>query len=257
MSVALADAPATVVLEARELVKDYRGHGSMQRALWGVSLAVERGRFLSVMGPSGSGKSTLLHLLGGLDTPTSGEVVVAGQPLSQLSDKERTLVRRRQIGFVFQFFNLVPVLTAEENVALPAVIGGARPSSYEEKLTAVLELVGLAAHRKKLPTELSGGEQQRVAIARALFTEPAVLLADEPTGNLDSKTGLDVLALIKAAQEDLEQTVVVVTHDPRAAAFADEVLYISDGSIVDRLDLHLRGGDHAHAVLAWLQELGA
>ena len=254
-SATMSDAP---VLAARNLTKEYTSGKGTLRALDDVTLDVPRGRFLSVMGPSGSGKSTLLHMMGGLDAPTSGEVMLDGVALSTLSDRELTLARRHKIGFVFQFFNLVPVLNVEENIALPAVIDGKRPKEYRDQLERVLDLVGLRDWRENLPTEISGGQQQRVAIARALFTEPAVLLADEPTGNLDSKTGIEVLSLLKDAQRDLGQTVVVVTHDARAAAFGDEVILLQDGRLTERLDLQSTGGDdRAQAVLAWLQAAGA
>jgi len=255
----------TLALAARDLIKDYVTGNSTVRALDGVSLDVPSGRFIACMGPSGSGKSTLLHLLGGLDSPTSGEVLLEGRPMSTLSDKELTLARRHRIGFVFQFFNLVPVLSVEENIALPAIIDGKRPKEYRSRLEEVLQLVSLADWRTHLPSEISGGQQQRVAIARALFAQPAVLLADEPTGNLDSKTGTEILALLKTAQQNLGQTVVMVTHDARAAAFADEVVLLDDGKIADRLDLDAHvtndggvGGDgRAQTVLAWIQAAGA
>jgi putative ABC transport system ATP-binding protein len=249
-------APGDEVLVAKDLVKEY-GQGSARRtALNGVSLTVTRGRFLSVMGPSGSGKSTLLHVLGGLDTPTSGDVWLDGQTLSDLGDRELTLLRRRRIGFVFQAFNLVPVLSVEENVALPAIIAGEKESSYRTRVATLLDLVGLTAQRQQVPSELSGGEQQRVAIARALFIEPAVLLADEPTGNLDSHTGADVVGLLQQARDNLGTTVVMVTHDPRMAAMADEAMFLRDGALAGRLDVN-GGDDRSQLVLAWLQELGA
>jgi len=259
-----------LVLSARELVKEYRTNGTATRALDGVSLDVPRGGFISVMGPSGSGKSTLLHLLGGLDTSTSGEVSLNGKPFSGLADKEITLARRGSVGFVFQFFNLVPVLTVAENVALPLVIAGASPSSYSERLGEVISLVGLDHVKTKLPSQISGGEQQRTAIARAIFPEPAVVLADEPTGNLDTRTGGQILRLLKDLQNDHGQTIVIVTHDPRAAAYGDEVIYLEDGTIRSRIDLRksrrsgaassdgAKGGEaRAQAVLAWLSKLGA
>ena len=229
---------------ARDLVKEYRQGDAVRRAgerarwsdrrnagraLDGVSLAVAPGAFVAVMGPSGSGKSTLLHLLGGLDTPTSGEVVVEGRPLSQLSDRELTLVRRRRIGFVFQFFNLVPVLNVEENIALPATIAGRRPDQYRERVDAVVRLVGLDGQRRQIPAQLSGGEQQRVAIARALFIEPAVLLADEPTGALDTGTGTQILELLRRVRDERGATILMVTNDDAVAGQADRVLQIRDG----------------------------
>ena len=248
---------APVVLAARDLVKDYESAGVQRRALDGVTLDLEKGRFLAVMGPSGSGKSTLLHLLGGLDLPTSGEVLVDGTALSALSDDQLTMLRRRRIGFVFQFFNLVPVLSVAENVALPAVIAGEAEASYADRLERVIGLVGLTEHRDKLPSQLSGGQQQRVAVARALFIEPAVLLADEPTGNLDSRTGAEVLDLLRQAQDELNQSIVLVTHDARAAATADELLLLQDGAVSGRLPLRARGEKRVAEVLAFLQAQGA
>jgi putative ABC transport system ATP-binding protein len=257
---------AELVLQARDLVKDYRTNGTATRALDSVSLDVPQGGFISVMGPSGSGKSTLLHLLGGLDAPTSGDVLLRGKPLSGLSDRDVTLARRGSVGFVFQFFNLVPVLTVAENIALPLVIAGERPDSYRTRLDDVIERVGLQDCVDKLPSQISGGQQQRTAIARAIFPEPAVVLADEPTGNLDTRTGRQVLELMKTLQTEHGQTIVIVTHDPRAAAFGDEVIYLEDGRVRSRIDPGrtragrdgAKGGERrAQAVLAWLQELGA
>jgi putative ABC transport system ATP-binding protein len=246
------------VLATRALVKDYEtGGGGTRRALDEVTIDVARGSFLSIMGPSGSGKSTLLHLLGGLDRPSSGDVLLDGEALSSLSDDALTLVRRQRIGFVFQSFNLVPVLTAAENVVLPAVIAGQREADYADRRDEVLGLVGLSEHRDHLPSKLSGGQQQRVAVARALFMEPSVLLADEPTGNLDSRTGGEVLALLRTAQDRLGQTVVLVTHDAAAAATGDDVLFLQDGKVAGELRLD---GDHVvrtQDVLGWLQDLGA
>ena len=245
----------SVVLAAHDLVKEYETGRSRVRALDGVTLDVESGSFTAVMGPSGSGKSTLLHMLGGLDAPTSGEVSLDGVPLSSLGDKELTLARRRKIGFVFQFFNLIPVLSVDENIALPAIIDGKRPREYGARLDTVVDMVGLRDWRTHLPSEISGGQQQRVAVARALFTEPAVLLADEPTGNLDSKTGHEILDLLKHAQLDLAQTVVLVTHDPRIAAYAERVVLLQDGKVTGTLELDTAAGgeDRAASVLAWLQ----
>jgi putative ABC transport system ATP-binding protein len=248
-----------LILAARDLTKAYQTNGSATTALDGVSIDVFEGRFTSVMGPSGSGKSTLLHLLGGLDAPTSGEVYLDGKPLSGLDDKEMTLSRRGSVGFVFQFFNLVPVLTVAENIALPKVIAGEDPKSYRARLDEVIDQVGLADCVGKLPSQISGGQQQRTAIARAIFPNPSVILADEPTGNLDTKTGTQILELLKELQTDQGQTIVIVTHDPRAAAFGDEVIYLEDGQIRSTLDVgKRRGGDvRAQAVLTWLQKLGA
>jgi len=203
------------------------------QALAGVDFQVRKGEFVAIMGPSGSGKSTLLHLLGGLDRPTSGEITLAGQPLSPLSDDEITLVRRRNVGFIFQFYNLVPTLSAGENVALPLLIDGKSLAAYESKVTELLGMVGLAERRKHKPSQLSGGQQQRVAIARAFVTDPAIVLADEPTGNLDTHAGQEVLDLLRRSCDELQQTVVMVTHDPNAANCADRLVFLRDGVVVD------------------------
>ena len=259
--------PERVIVAARDVVKEYEQGGERQRVLDGLSLEVEAGQFVAVMGPSGSGKSTLLHLLGGLDTPDAGEIEVDGQVLSAMKDDARTELRRQRIGIVYQFFNLVPVLTAAENIALPAVIAGESEAAYRDRLDEMLELVGLSAHRDKQPSQLSGGQQQRAAIARALFIGPAVLLADEPTGNLDLASGAEVLDLFLQAQQTLGQTVVMVTHDPRSAGYADDVLLLRDGQVRGALDVttRCRGAariDRTHegrtrAVLRWLEDLDA
>jgi putative ABC transport system ATP-binding protein len=222
------------VLKARDLRKRYQLGEYIVEALAGVNFSVEKGEFVAIMGPSGSGKSTLLHLLGGLDTPSEGEVTLANHQLSQLSEHQATLARRHNVGFVFQFFNLLPTLTAEENVLLPVIIDGKNPGQYEERLKNLLELVGLFDRRTHRPDQLSGGEQQRVAIARALVTEPAILLADEPTGNLDTKTGTAIMELLQRSCRELNQTVIVVTHDPRAAAYAQRVIFLQDGQVVQQ-----------------------
>jgi len=220
------------ILEAQALRKQYRLGEHTVDALAGVDFLVEKGEFVAIMGPSGSGKSTLLHLLGGLDKPSDGEVTLAGQRLSILNDTQATLVRRHNVGFVFQFYNLLPTLTAEENVALPLIINGQSLRKYRGRIDALLELVGLTDRRRHKPDQLSGGEQQRVAIARALATEPAIVLADEPTGNLDSKTGTAIMELLRRSCDELGQTIVVVTHDPRAAAYADRIVFLGDGQVI-------------------------
>jgi putative ABC transport system ATP-binding protein len=217
-------------------------------ALAGVSVDFERGRYSAIMGPSGSGKSTLMHILAALDLPTSGSVTLAGTQLGQLSDTAITRLRREHIGFVFQFFNLLPMLTAEENIVLPLRLAGEKPE--KEFFEGLLEKVGLADRRTHRPSELSGGQQQRVAIARALVTRPTVVFADEPTGNLDSTTGGEILDLLRASVEDYGQTLVMVTHEPRAAATADRVLFLADGRIVKEL-----GRCDEHAVLAAMEEV--
>ncbi len=198
---------------------------------------MEEGEFVAIMGPSGSGKSTLLHLLGGLDGPTDGEVTLAGKPVSKLNDNQVTLIRRRNVGFVFQFFNLLPTLSAEENIALPLLIDGLNIKKHKERIDQLLELVGLTDRRDHNPDQLSGGEQQRVAIARAFVTDPAIVLADEPTGNLDSTTGEEILTLLRRSCNEFGQTIVVVTHDAKAASFADRVVFLMDGRIVDHLKM--------------------
>ncbi len=223
------------ILEARSLRKEYWLGQHMVPALDGVDFSVEKGQFVAIMGPSGSGKSTLLHLLGGLDTPTSGEVVIAGQCLSDLDDNRTTLVRRHNIGFVFQFFNLLPTLSAEENIALPLLIDGQDMAKHQERISRLLSLVGLSDRRHHKPDQLSGGEQQRVAIARALVTDPAVILADEPTGNLDSKSGTVIMELLRRSRDELGQTIIVVSHDPRAATYADRIVFLADGRVSTEL----------------------
>ncbi|HZU20718.1 MAG TPA: ABC transporter ATP-binding protein [Gaiellaceae bacterium] len=225
----LTDAPATVV-EAVGVERRYGSGDTAVDALRGVSLEVRRGELVAVMGPSGSGKSTLMHILAGLDRPTAGDVRVAGRPLASMSDNELTKLRRAHIGFVFQFFNLLPMLTAEENVTLPLRIAGRGVDA--QWLDAVLDQVGLGGRRAHRAPELSGGQQQRVAIARALLSRPTVLFADEPTGNLDSATSGEILDLLRRAVDDYEQTTIMVTHDQRAAAIADRVLHFADGRIV-------------------------
>src|SRR5437867_5808984 len=223
-------APAGAVVEAHELTRRYGEGDTAVDALRGVDLEVSRGKLTAVMGPSGSGKSTLMHLLAALDRPTSGYVVVAGTRLGQLRDTEITKLRREHIGFVFQFFNLLPMLSADENVRLPLSIAGEKPNRdwYED----LLKKVGLADRRTHRPAELSGGQQQRVAIARALVSRPTVVFADEPTGNLDSKTSGEILELMRRSVDSLGQTTVMVTHDSHAAAIADRVLFLADGLIV-------------------------
>jgi putative ABC transport system ATP-binding protein len=220
------------ILEAKTLQKRYELGEHSVNALVGVDFQVKEGEFVAIMGPSGSGKSTLLHLLGGLDSPSGGTVVLAGESLAELSERQATLVRRHNVGFVFQFFNLLPTLSAEENILLPVIIDGKNPKKYEEWLTELLDLVGLLERRSHKPDQLSGGEQQRVAIARALITQPAILLADEPTGNLDTKTGTAIMELLRRSCDAFNQTVIVVSHDPRASAYADRVIFLRDGDIV-------------------------
>ena len=246
-----------IVLEAKDLRKKYQMGEVAVEALSGLDFLVHEGDFVAIMGPSGSGKSTLLHLLGGLDSPSDGEITLAGQRLSILDDKQVTLVRRHNIGFVFQFFNLLPTLTAEENIALPLVIDGRNLQEYQARIERLLELVGLTDRRQHKPDQLSGGEQQRVALARALVTEPAIILADEPTGNLDSKTGTAIMNLLKRSCVELNQALVAVTHDARAATYADRVVFLQDGKIVS--EIHFTEGqemsDRLNMVIKVFEEL--
>jgi len=220
------------ILEAQRLTKRYQMGEVTVDALDGVGFTVEEGEFMAIMGPSGSGKSTLLHLLGGLDKPSDGQVTLAGQKISVLSDSEVTLIRRRNVGFVFQFYNLLPTLTVEENIALPLLIDGKRIKDYREKIDQLLALVGLTERRRHKPGQLSGGEQQRVAIARALVTDPAIVLADEPTGNIDSQMGEEIMKLLRKSCDEYGQTIVMVTHDPSVSAYADRVVFLRDGKFV-------------------------
>ena len=225
--------PATAAVDARELTRRYGEGDTAVDALRGIDLEVRSGELVAVMGPSGSGKSTLMHILAGLDKPTSGTVQIAGTEITELDDSKLTLLRREHIGFVFQFFNLLPMLNAEENVVLPLSIAGEKPD--REWLDSLLSQMGLAERRSHRPSELSGGQQQRVAIARSLVTRPTILFADEPTGNLDSKTGGEILDLMRTSTDAYGQTTVMVTHEARAAAIADRILFLADGQIVRQL----------------------
>jgi putative ABC transport system ATP-binding protein len=247
-----------IILEARDLTKAYPLGETTVDALRGVSLSVEAGEFVALMGPSGSGKSTLLQLLGGLDRPTSGEVILEGEIVSELSDDRATRLRRDRTGFVFQSFNLIPLLDVTENVGLPFTIAGLDPSRGEPavRVRDVIELVDLTGKEHHKPDQLSAGEQQRVAIARALVTSPALLFADEPTGNLDYTTGTEILDALWRSCQERHQTVVLVTHDSKAAAYADRVLVIGDGRIRDTIDLGRRSSHDATALIARLAQLG-
>ncbi|MEA2200436.1 MAG: putative transport system ATP-binding protein [Solirubrobacteraceae bacterium] len=247
VSAPAASHPRSAV-SAHELTRSYGEDESRVQALRGVSLDVPSGQFAAVMGPSGSGKSTLMHILAGLDAPSSGSIAIDGQEIGSMGDQELTLLRRSKIGFIFQSFNLLPMLTAEENIVLPLSIAGRRPDrGWVEN---VLEMVSLTDRRSHRPAQLSGGQQQRVAIARSLVSEPAILFADEPTGNLDSQTGQEILALLREATDLHGQTTVMVTHDPRAAATADRVLYLADGCLVADLQ-----GPSESAVLDLMKEI--
>ena len=238
------------VVDARDLHRRFGSGETAVDALRGVSLAIPRGRLTAVMGPSGSGKSTLMHILAGLDRPTDGSVEIDGIDITKLNDKELTRLRRKHLGFVFQFFNLLPTLSAEENITLPLAIAGRKPEP--EWLEELLEATGLTDRRHHRPSELSGGQQQRVAVARALLSRPTVLFADEPTGNLDSSTSGEILALLRDAVDTYGQTIVMVTHDPRAATIADRILFLADGLVVREL-----GRASQSDVLRTLEEVSA
>jgi putative ABC transport system ATP-binding protein len=236
------------VVSARDVVRRYGSGETAVHALRGVSVDIAAGRLTAVMGPSGSGKSTLMHILAGLDQPTSGHVTVAGEDVTGMSDSELTLLRRDHIGFIFQFFNLLPMLTAAENIALPLKLAGGKPDpAWLEELVATVGLADRLGHR---PSELSGGQQQRVAVARALVSRPSVMFADEPTGNLDSTTSGEILSLLRRSVDELGQTTVMVTHDAHAAAIADRVLFLADGDIVRDL-----GRSTAHEILETLEQV--
>jgi putative ABC transport system ATP-binding protein len=236
------------VVSARDVVRRYGDGDTAVYALRGVSVDIAAGRLTAVMGPSGSGKSTLMHILAGLDQPTSGQVTVAGEDVTGMSDDELTLLRRDHIGFIFQFFNLLPMLTAAENIALPLKLAGGKPDpAWLDELVATVGLGDRLGHR---PSELSGGQQQRVAVARALVSRPSVMFADEPTGNLDSTTSGEILGLLRDSVDALGQTTVMVTHDAHAAAIADRVLFLADGDIVRDL-----GRSTAHEILETLEQV--
>ncbi|HEX6867811.1 MAG TPA: ABC transporter ATP-binding protein [Candidatus Limnocylindrales bacterium] len=249
---------AGAILEARDVTRSYPLGATTVEALRGVSLAVRPGEFVALMGPSGSGKSTLLQVLGGLDQPTSGEVILEGQTISQLSDDRATRLRRDRTGFVFQSFNLIPLLDATENIALPFTIAGEDPTRGElrERVRDVIELVDLTGKEHHKPDQLSAGEQQRVAIARALVTRPALLFADEPTGNLDYTTGTEILDALWRSCVGRSQTIVLVTHDSKAAAYADRVHVIGDGRIRETIELGRRESHDAAPLIARLAKIG-
>ncbi|MBW4094569.1 MAG: ABC transporter ATP-binding protein [Acidobacteria bacterium] len=242
--------PPTSAVTARGLMKTYGKGDTAVRALKGINVSFERGRFTAIMGPSGSGKSTLMHTLAGLDTATAGSISLAGTEITSLSDSALTKLRRERIGFVFQSFNLVPTLTAEQNITLPVALAGGKVDA--QWLTSITASLGLQDRLRHRPHELSGGQQQRVAIARALLTRPDVIFADEPTGNLDSRVGAEVLELLQSSTRTMGQTIIMVTHDPVAASYADRVVLVADGELV---------GDIAHptaeSVLAALAGVGA
>jgi len=244
----VADVGQTTVLAAADVTRQYGEGDSIVNALRGVSLAIPKGQFAAVMGPSGSGKSTLMHILAGLDIPTSGQVWVGDEEITDMDDDELTLLRRRSIGFIFQFFNLLPMLTAQQNVVLPLSIAGADIDA--EWVDEVMEKVGLADRRTHRPSEMSGGQQQRVAIARALVSRPTILFADEPTGNLDSTMSEEILDTLRNSVDSYGQTTMMVTHEARAAAVADRIVFLADGATVED-----EYGLDEHAVLGTMERL--
>jgi putative ABC transport system ATP-binding protein len=250
-TVTASDTPvgvSTAAVAGSELTRQYGEGQSAVYALRGVTLDIPERQFAAVMGPSGSGKSTLMHILAGLDLPTHGEVWIGGQEITSMDDDDLTLLRRKRLGFIFQFFNLLPMLTAEANIKLPMAIAGEKPDA--DWVDEVIEKVGLSDRRAHKPAELSGGQQQRVAIGRALLSQPTILFADEPTGNLDSTTSEEVLEVLRDSVDSLGQTTMMVTHDATAAAVADRVLFLADGCIVED-----RSGFAEHDILATMEEL--
>ncbi len=244
------------IVETRSLTKVYGSGNTAVTALDHVSFEVQPGEFVAMMGPSGCGKSTLLHLLCGLDQPTEGSVIIAGQNLSELSDKEATRLRRQKIGLVFQFFNLVPVLTAVENVALPLTLDGKKQSQARAQAADWLKKVGMDDRLTNRPDQLSGGQQQRVAIARALVAEPEIIMADEPTGNLDTRAGEEVARLLQQISVQWGRSVIMVTHDPRIAAYAERIIFLKDGQITDQTRLETRNSGNVDVVAGKMKELG-
>jgi len=219
------------IIEAKNLNKTFKMGDLDIEVLKDINLSIESGEFISIMGPSGSGKSTLLYLIGGLDKPTSGSVKIKGNELSEMKDKEQSIMRRRDIGFVFQFYNLIPNLSVEENVILPVLLDGKKLKDYRSRLDDILEVVGLADRRAHTPRELSGGQQQRVAIARALVNEPDIILADEPIGNLDTKTGTEIMQLLQRINREKKKTIVQVTHSKEAADYGNRIINVRDGKV--------------------------
>lgn len=243
------------IVETEKLTKIYGKDETAVTALNSINLSIKQGTFIAIMGPSGCGKSTLLHLIGGLDKPTSGRIIVDGHDLAQLNDTKLTELRRRKIGFVFQYFNLIPVLTACENAALPLILDGIKQSEAYERAAEWLARMGLKDRANHRPDQLSGGQQQRVAIARALVSEPALILADEPTGNLDTRASDEIALLLRQISEQWNRTVVMVTHDPRIAAHADKIIFLKDGSIVEETQLSHDDDDEVDVVRERMEQL--
>jgi putative ABC transport system ATP-binding protein len=244
------------IISTQNLTKIFGAGPTAVTALDHVNLSVNAGEFVAIMGPSGCGKSTLLHLIGGLDRPSDGQVIVDGTSIAAMNDDHITELRRRKIGFVFQFFNLIPVLSAVENAALPITLDGVKPAEAQKKGAEWLARFGLADRLASRPDQLSGGQQQRVAIARALAAEPSLILADEPTGNLDTRSGDEIASLMRDVAKKYGRTVVMVTHDPRIAAYADRIVFLKDGKIVDETLLERKNGGNAAVVAQKIKEIG-
>ncbi|MCC0695258.1 ABC transporter ATP-binding protein [Clostridioides sp. ES-S-0048-02] len=223
----------SIAIEAKNIIKEFKVDNTTTKVLKDISLQVMKGEFVSIMGQSGSGKSTLLYILGGLDTPTSGKVYMNGTDISHFNGDKMSIIRRRNIGFVFQFYNLIPNLNVEENIMLPLLLDGKKMNYYKNQLNDILEIVGLSDKRKHTPRKLSGGQQQRVAIARALIGKPEILFADEPTGNLDSKTGAEIMQLLRKINQESGQTIIMVTHSPEAAGSSNRIITVLDGVIAE------------------------
>lgn len=229
------------ILRCEHLTKEYGQGNTKIKALDDVSFSVEKGEFVSIVGPSGSGKSTLLHILGGVDKPTSGKVFVEGTDMHALKEDKLAIFRRRQIGLIYQFYNLMPVLNVDENILLPHLLDGRKMD--QERLDMIVEQIGLTDRRRNLPSQLSGGQQQRVSIGRAMFNRPAIVLADEPTGNLDRKNGQDIMSLLKKSNRDYKQTLILITHDESIALQADRIIYIEDGKLTKDERIRVLGGN--------------
>jgi len=244
------------LITTQNLTKIFGAGPTAVTALNQVNLSVNAGEFVTIMGPSGCGKSTLLHLIGGLDRPSSGKVMIEGTSIAEMDDDRMTELRRRKIGFVFQFFNLIPVLNALENAALPCTLDGVKPAEAQKQAAEWLDRFGLADRLSSRPDQLSGGQQQRVAIARALAAEPSLILADEPTGNLDTRSGEEIASLLRDVARKYGRTVVMVTHDPRIAAYADRIVFLKDGKIVDETVLERKNGGNDAVVAQKIKEIG-
>lgn len=244
------------VISTHNLTKIFGAGPTAVTALDNVNLTVQPGEFVAIMGPSGCGKSTLLHLIGGLDRPSSGEVFIDGTPIAGMNDDRLTELRRRRIGFVFQFFNLIPVLNALENAALPVTLDGVKPADAQKQAADWLSRFGLSGRVSSRPDQLSGGQQQRVAIARALASEPALILADEPTGNLDTRSGDEIASLMRDVAKKYQRTVVMVTHDPRVAAYADRIVFLKDGRVITETVLERDNGGSASNLVEKIREIG-